>query len=220
VATRRPVTRAVFIAGLAGLSALAVAPEALAARNAEAERYVQQNASQTLGALGNQTTPRGQREQTFERLMTQFADINRIAIYVVGRYRSVLQSDAALRRDWVAAFQDYAIATYEDQFDNFSGADINVTGSTERVAGSDVIVDSQVRTRTGQSQRVQWRVIRTGNAWKVVDVAAGRDQVWLAQFQQRQFLSLLNANQGDVRALINDVRAETATMRQRILARS
>jgi hypothetical protein len=44
--------------------------------------------------------------------------------------------------------------------------------------------------------------------------------VWLAQFQQRQFLSLLNANQGDVRALINDVRAETATMRQRILARS
>ncbi|MEZ5995416.1 MAG: ABC transporter substrate-binding protein [Hyphomonadaceae bacterium] len=218
--TAPSLTRAALLAGLAGFGLLAAAPEAHAARNPEAERYVQQNAAATLNALGGGTMNMGQRQQTFERLMTQFADIQRIAIFVVGRYGAALRADPALRRDWIAAFQDYAIATYEDQFEGFSGAAITVTGSVERVAGSDVVVTSTIRPPGQTQQTVQWRVIRSGEVWKVVDVAAGRDQVWLAQFQQRQFLSALNDNQGDIRALISDVRQQTSLMRQRILARS
>ena len=77
--------------------------------------------------------------------MSQFADMQRIAIFVVGRYRSELVRDPQLRQDWISAFQDFAIASYEDQFDSFGGAAIRVTGSVERIAGSDVIVDSEVR---------------------------------------------------------------------------
>jgi phospholipid transport system substrate-binding protein len=216
----RPVTRASFLSGLIGLGALAVAPNAHAARNADAESYVQQNATAALGALGNQSVSSSQRTQTFHRLMTQFADMPRIATFVLGRYGATLRTDAELRRDWQSTFQDFAIATYEDQFENISGSAIRVTGSTERVAGRDIVVDSEVRPQGGETLRVQWRVLRSGNVWKVVDVAVGRDGFWLAQYQQRQFLATLDRNRGDIRALMGDLRSRTASLRQRVLARS
>lgn len=209
----RPVTRAQFLSGLMGLGALAVAPNAHAARNSDAESYVQTNATAALAALAN-TNP-AQRRQQFQRLMTQFADMDRIATYMVGRYSPALRADAELRRDWRAAFQEFAIATYEAQFQNLSGGAVRVTGSEERVAGRDVIVASQVRPVRGAPMLVQWRVLRSGAGWKVMDVAVGADEVWLGQIQQRQFLSQLDDNNGNVRALINDLRGRTTAMRDR-----
>jgi phospholipid transport system substrate-binding protein len=214
----RSITRATFLSGLFGLGALAVAPDAHAARNADAETYVQQNATAALAALANANAT--QRRQQFQRLMTQFADMDRIATYMVGRYSPQLRADATLRRDWQATFQEFAIATYEDQFQTMSGGAVRVVSSEERIAGRDVIVSSQVRPVSGPVMQVQWRVLRSGAGWKVMDVAVGRDAVWLGQIQQRQFLAQLDDNNGDVRALISDLRGRTAAMRQRIMARS
>lgn len=214
----RPVTRATFLSGLFGLGALAVAPNAQAARNSDAETYVQTNATAALAALAN--TNATQRRAQFQHLMTQFADMDRIATYMVGRYSPALRADADLRRDWRAAFQEFAIATYESQFQNLSGGVVRVTGSEERVAGRDVIVSSQVRPPRGATMQVQWRVLRSGAGWKVMDVAVGADEVWLGQIQQRQFLSQLDDNNGNVRALINDLRGRTTAMRDRAPARS
>lgn len=214
----RPVTRATFLSGLFGLGALAVAPNAHAARNSDAENYVQTNATAALAALAN--TNATQRRQQFQRLMTQFADMDRIATYMVGRYSPALRADPELRRDWRVAFQEFAIATYEAQFQNLSGGVVRVTDSEERVAGRDVIVSSQVRPPRGATMQVQWRVLRSGAGWKVMDVAVGADEVWLGQIQQRQFLSQLDDNNGNVRALINDLRGRTTAMRDRTPARS
>jgi len=207
-----------------GLGLVAVAPSAHAARNADAERYVQENASSALGTLGNRSLSGTQRRETFNRLMSQFADMPRIANYVLGRYSSQLRADATLRSDWTATFREYSIAVYEDRLDRFSGSAIRVTGSTERVAGRDVIVNSEIQPR-GANQRptlVQWRLLRTGNAWKVVDVSLliEGNQIWLAQQQQRDFLAQLDSNNGDIRALMGELRTVTASMRQRIMARS
>ena len=218
--TAPSVTRATFLSGLVGLSALAVAPDALAARNSEAERYVEQNAAAAFAALGNTQVSSSQRRQTFHRLMSQFADMPSIAAFTLGRYGSSLRADGDLRNEWVTAFTEFAIATYEAQFDAMSGSAVHVINSTERIAGRDVVVDSQLRNRSGDPIRVQWRVLRSGNGWKVLDAAVGRDGVWLAQFQQRQFLAQLDRNQGDIRALMNDIRTRTASLRERAVART
>lgn len=218
--TARFVSRATFLTGLIGLGAFVAAPEALAARNADAETYVQQNATAALTALGNTSVSSSQRTQQFHRLMVQFADTEYIARYVLGRYDAALRADPALRRDWFAAFQDFAIATYEDRFENMSGATVQVRSSEESTPGRVVIVESRVAAQGREPLRVQWKVVRSNNAWRVRDVAVGPDGVWLGQFQQRQFLAELDRNRGDVRALIADIRTRTASMRQRILARS
>ena len=215
-------TRAAFIAGIVSIGALAVAPDAHAARNGDAERYVQENAAAALQALATGGPPT-QRRQTFNRLMAQFADMPRIANFVLGRYGAQLRSDAALRTDWTRTFQDYAIAIYEDRLEQFSGSAIRVTGSVERVPGRDVIVSSELQPRAGgRPTRVQWRLLHSGDAWKVVDVSLVLEgnEIWLAQQQQRDFLAALDRNNGDIRALMGDLREVTASMRERVMARS
>ncbi len=68
---------------------------------------------------------------------------------------------------------------------------------------------------------VQWRLLRSGEVWKVVDVSLilEGNEIWLAQQQQRDFLAALDRNNGDIRALITDVRGLTTTLHQRIAAR-
>lgn len=207
----RSVTRATFLSGLVGLGAIAAAPNAYAVRNSDAERFVETNATNALHALANSNA--AQRRQQFQTLMSQFADMDRISTFMVGRYSPALRADPELRRDWRAAFQEFAIATYENQFQNLSGGTVSATGSEERTAGRDVIVSSNVRPARGPVQQVQWRVLRSGAGWKVMDIAVGRDQVWLGQIQQRQFLAQLDDNNGNVRALINDLRGRTTAMR-------
>ena len=66
--------------------------------------------------------------------------------------------------------------------------------------------------------------VREGIAsgWKVVDVSLVLDgnQIWLAQQQQSEFLAVLGRNNGNIRALMSDLRDRTNTMRQGIPARS
>jgi len=194
-------SRAAFIAGMMGIGVLAVAPEAHAARNAAAETYVQENASAALRALGDRSVSSAQRRQTFNRLMTQFSDMPRIANFVLGRYGAQLRTDAALRNEWNETFREYSIAVYEDRLDSYSGAGIRVTDSVERVAGRDVIVTSEIQPRgSARAMPVQWRLLRSGNVWKVVDVSLilEGNQIWLAQQQQSEFLSVLGRNNGDM----------------------
>lgn len=215
-------TRAGILAAFAG-AALAFAAPAHAARNAQAEAYVQQHAQGALTSLANRSQSAEARQQQFSVLMSQFADVPRISTFVLGRYSTSLRADTRLRGEWQSAFQEYAIAVYEDQLDRFRGNEIRVTGSTERVAGRDVIVQSEItpRGRT-RPMRVQWRILRSGEAWKVVDVSLVLEgnEIWLAQQQQRDFLAQLDRSNGDVRALITSVRQSTAEMRARIRARA
>lgn len=220
----RPVTRASFLSGILGLGALAVAPNAYATcnanatRNADAEQFVQRSASEALAALGNSNV--SQREQQFRTLMTRFADTRRIGLFVLGRYRGALEADAALRNEWLAAFQDFAIATYQNQFSSFDGARIEVTCSEEQTATT-VVVDSTVRPRGGDPVRVQWKVLRSQNVWKATDIAVGADGVWLSQLQQRLFMRQLDSQfNGDLRLLLADVRQRTTTLRRTTVARS
>ncbi|MGE0044156.1 MAG: phospholipid-binding protein MlaC [Hyphomonadaceae bacterium] len=213
-------TRAGFITALAGLG-VGIATPAFAARNAAAEQYVQANASAALAALGRGDAATRQAE--FGRLMNRFADVPSIASYVLGRYAVQLRANQALRTEWVSTFRDYSMAVYEDQLDRYRGNAIRVTGSIERVAGSDVIVASEVAPRGSQRPLpVRWRILRRGQEWKVVDVSLVLEgnEIWLAQQQQRDFLAQLDRTRGDISALITSVRATTAQMRARIRARA
>ncbi|MGQ0533727.1 MAG: MlaC/ttg2D family ABC transporter substrate-binding protein [Caulobacteraceae bacterium] len=219
----RSFTRAAFIAALAGAGLVATAPIAHAARDQAAEQYVQESASRALETLGDRSLSATQRQQTFTRLMSDFADMPRISTYVLGRYGGELRANAALRSEWRNTFQAYAIATYETRLERFSGSSIRVTGS--RIVREGVVdVASQV-TPHGQDRPmlVQWRLYRSGGGWKVFDLQLafeGGNAIWLGAQQQLDFLAILDRNNGDIQALMTVLRGQTASMRQRIVARS
>ena len=103
--TSRTITRAMFLASLTGAALIAAAPQALAARNQNAETYVQQSATAALAALGART-PAAQRTQTFHQLMSQFADIPRVANFVLGP-NAVLPTSGAAKTSSALSVYDF-----------------------------------------------------------------------------------------------------------------
>jgi phospholipid transport system substrate-binding protein len=211
-----------FSAVAAAVALVATAAAPVSAADPAAEQYVTLNANQALATLSDRNLTSADRQARFRVLMQRFADVPSISNFVLGANAAgQLRANPALNAEWQQVFMDYSVAVYEDQLDQFRGNEVRVTGSVERVPGRDVVVKSTITPRGAtQAMPVQWRIVKRGQAWKVVDVSLvlDRNEVWLAQRQQRDFANILGAR-GDVRALITAVRQQTEQMRARISAR-
>jgi phospholipid transport system substrate-binding protein len=210
---------------LAGALAAAALAGSSAAASQTTESYVQANAQAVLTALA-QAKSIDQRRTEFRALMDKFADMPRVAQFVLGKYARTARENPALYQKWEAAFRDYGLAVYEDQLDQYRGRQIRVLpGSQDTTINGRLnsIVKSQIDLPDGQPFLVNWRLIQEpDNSWKIVDVALKLDEnvIWLAIQQREDFLARLDRNGGDLQNLIETVKAQTAQMRRRIAARN
>ena len=216
----RTFTRAAIASALAGFGALCARGARRAQRRGRSLRSGKRH--ERAPALANRSVSPAQRQQTFNQLIQRFADMPRIAGFVLGRYAAQLRNDQALRSEWTEAFEAYSIAVYELRLGAFDGSTVRVGGAIERSANDGIVQSEMVPNSGGRAQPVQWRLIRRNDVWKVNDVSVILDgnQIWLAQQQQGEFLSQLDRNNGDVRALTNDIRQRTASIRTRVAARN
>jgi ABC-type transporter MlaC component len=217
----QPITRAQVLTAIGGLAAWIVAPPASASAYEAAEQHVLTNANAALDALADRASTPAAREERFRAIITQMADVPRIAVFVLGRYGAQLRGDHALQARWIDAFEDHALTVYQDQLRRYAGSRVEVVSSAERVAGRDVIVRSQVRSRvSGRMLNLQWRLLRGEGCWRVnaVSFVADGNEIWLAQQQQREFAMVLDRHNGDIAALIASVRQTTANLRERTAA--
>ena len=194
---------------------VATDPAYAAARNRGAEQFVEQNATNALGVLGDRSLDEAHVRRTFGDLISEFADVPRISTFVLGAYAPGMRRDPRLAQEWSEAFRAFAVATYADRLHAYAGSAVRATGSVERVAGQDVVVRTEIaRDSTLPSRVVQWRLLHSGAGWKVVDIAVVLDgnEVWLAQQQKSQFTSILGRNNGDMRALIASVQQGTVAL--------
>ena len=212
---------AAFTAAIAVSFALHSTP---AHADASSEAYVQSNASSAMNAL-NAAGSASERSNKFGTLMEEFADLNEIALMVLPRAQKIqLTQDAKLRHEWVGAFREYAMATYEDQLDRYRGGDLKVTGSKDSVINGKT--RSRVRTEMSQNNAtpliIYWYLERRPQGWQVTDVGlgSGDSEIKLAIMQRDQFAATLQKNGGDMKKLINTLKTQTATMRDRIARKS
>jgi phospholipid transport system substrate-binding protein len=188
-------------AALAALSLPALA-------DAKTEAFVQQNANEVLDALNNPELDRQERTDLFSEYMEEFADLNAVSRFVIGKYASRFTQEELQR--FQRAFRTYALAVYENELDAYRGNEVIVEGSTDRTA-NDSIVDTTIPRQDGQAMSVRWRVLRRNGGYQVVDVALDTEGnlIWLAIEQQAQFLSLLDRTNGSASALIGKIESMT-----------
>src|SRR5215467_294950 len=74
---------------------------------------------------------------------------------------------AAQQQQLIAAFGHYVAATYADQFDTYSGEQLQVTG--ERPHGPDVMVETRIVKADGETTRLDY-LIRQGSGGRISDV--------------------------------------------------
>ncbi len=183
-----------------------------------ADSFVQKNAQNALIQLNDPALTLTERRERFGALMDQFADLPRIAEFVVGRYATQLRRDPALYKEWQSVFRDYALTVYAGQLDQYSGDSVKVLagGKDTMINGKRyAVVPTEISRPNGDILRANWRLIQSAGGWRVVDVALARGDniIWLGIQQRQDFLAQLGRNGGNVRGLVNDVRAQTKTIK-------
>ncbi len=202
-----------FIVGAIAVALLALTAFASpAAASTAAEAFVQSNVQRGLQILNNASLSKEQRQEQFRAFLVTLTDLRRIALYTLGPARRT--ASAADQDAFVEAFRNYAFAVYGAEFSKYSGQTLRVTGSMQRAPGDElvrtVLVDPQAPAGQ-QPIEVDFRVYNSGGKFSVVDiVVAGLD---LAITEQDDFSSFLAQHNGDLKALIANLRQRTARVR-------
>ena len=194
--------RALLIAFVAAAGLFAV-PASAAPSGAEA--FVQANVQKGLAILNNRGLSTDQKRSQFETFILGLTDMKRIANFTLGQYRH--SASPADQDAFAGAFQNYAVAVYQNYFAKYSGQTLKVTGSKDRVPG-DTIVQTQLidpNDHSGQQPlEVDFRVQSDGTRFVVVDFSVAG--IWLALEERDQFSSFLGQNNGNIPTLVSHLK--------------
>ena len=185
--------------------------------DAKSEAYVEASANKVLKVLSDDTMTDDARAVKFSQFMHEFAHVPTIARRVLGvSGRSLSEADF---NKYYKAFEEYAIAVYEVQLDQFRGEALKITGSTDIDARRSQVKSLIKSSQTGKDVEVIWDVLQSadGKTYRVRDVGLNLNGsvLWLAQDQQAQFESFLDRNNGDVDKLVARIDKMTADLEAR-----
>lgn len=183
------------------LSLLTVGAVSAARAATPSEAFISTNIQRSLEILNGKDIRPDQRSGKFQTLLLGIVDMKRIALFTLGQYgRTASLSD---QDKFVAAFQNYAIASYQTYFARYAGQTLTVSGSTER-APQDVVVMTTLKDPNDHSGQlpleVDFRVRSDTGKPVLVDFSVAG--IWLALEERDQFVAFLDHNDGSIPKLI------------------
>ncbi|HEY0266132.1 MAG TPA: ABC transporter substrate-binding protein [Rhizomicrobium sp.] len=166
-----------------------------------AEDFVGGNIQAGFNILNDASLGVAQRRAHFAAFVLGLTDVKRVALFLLGRYAAT--AAPADIDAYVAAYQDYVLATYQSYFGRYAGQSLRVLDSRERAPGDFVVRTNMVGN--AQPIEIDFRVRTDGAKPVLVDLGVGG--VWLAVAQRDEFGAVLSQNNGDIKVLTAHLRS-------------
>lgn len=144
------------------------------------------------------------REAALRRLLSENFDVPVIGRFVLGRYWRTASGPE--RAEFAELFEEMIVATYARQLGNYAGETLDVVGlrqSDDRGA----VVSSRILRASGSPIAVDWRLLRRGDGWRIVDVMV--EGVSMALTQRAEFAAVIRST-GGVAGLLARLRTKVA----------
>lgn len=209
--TRRMAGRA-LIATAAAASMLMALPgsigPAMAAPADEAKAFLQELADRTIATLNQKELSQPQRIDAFRSLFSQGFDVRSIGQFVAGR--SWTKASEPQKVAYLQAFEDVTILTWALRFDQYAGEKLTIDRTRED--GKAILLESQIVRPGKDSIRVDWRVEKGPNGWKILDIVASGTSLAIAQ--RADYTAVIQQNNGEFDGLIRALRDKRQKLRQ------
>jgi len=189
---------------LAFALALFVVP-AKAAAPSDAASFINDLINTALKTLDNKQLSADDRAKTFRELLDKDFDMPRISRFVLGPYWR--EASDQEKQQFQKLFEDYVVRSYSKSFSEYSGEQMKVTGSRPESETS-TLVQSQVIRQNGPPAKVDWRVRKQDNDFKIVDVDV--EGVSMVLTQREEFSSVIQRSGGTVAGLNKELQQKLA----------
>jgi phospholipid transport system substrate-binding protein len=182
---------------------LTAAPVAAAT---DAAGFVTELGRKTLEII-NQQPPKAERDQRFRSILHEGFDMEALSRFVLGPYwRSATD---AQRKEFMKLFEDWIVSAYGARFSQYSGEQFKVIGQRPEGQNATLVNSQIIRPNGGPPVKVDWRVAKAGNEYKISDVVV--EGISLMVTQRQEFSSVIQRNGGQLEALLKILREKTQT---------
>ena len=206
--SRRGFTRGLAIVGAVALVALGAPRPAVAAGPGDPAVFVRDFSAQAISVLADRSLSGAHRERAFRELLTTGFDVKAISRFVLGRYWR--RTTEAEREEFTDLFEDLIVATYSRKFSDYSGQTLKVEAIREE-NDKMAAVASRILRRTGESIRIDWRLLRRRESWRIVDVVVEGMSMVLSQ--RSEYAAVIKNDGGRIQGLLAKLREKTARVR-------
>lgn len=176
-----------------------------AAAPSDAAGFINDLLNKALKTLDNKQLSDEERAKTFRELLDRDFDMPRISRFVLGPYWR--EASEPEKQQFQKLFEDYVVRSYASRFSEYSGEQVKVTGSRPESETS-TLVQSQVVRQNGPPAKVDWRVRKDNNDFKIVDVDV--EGVSMVLTQREEFSSVIQRSGGTVAGLNKELQQKLA----------
>ncbi len=206
--------RQLLAALMGGLMLLAAARPLPAAASPEMEKsagaFIESLSKQAVASLADQQVTRAERIARFRKMFNES-----FAVEVIGRWLLGPQWNKATeaeKKEYLVLFEDLMVVSYVDRFAEYAGTALRVHRAVSENEKHVTVFSEINRASNPQPVRVDWRVGKRDDAYKVVDVIVEGTSMSITM--RSDFNSVINQNGGKVSGLIEVLREKTAALKQ------
>ena len=194
----------------AGLARSQGVPVTVAIATPGAANIVTDFGDRTLRMLHDTTLTQAGRQQDFRTSLEADFDFQTIARFVLGRYWQTATDQE--RQEFSAVYKDYVVQSYSALFDGFGVQRLKVTGERVEGATTTIVRTDVARSSSTAMTKVDWRVLKLGDGYKIIEVIVEGVSVSMAQRQEVASIMERNGRQiSDLIAQLHQKVAESGT---------
>ena len=139
------------------------------------------------------------RREALGRLLEDGIDVPAIGKFVLGRYWRTTGPEQ--RQQYLTVFANYLVTITSDRIVSTDDIEFQMLGVRNVEDGASAMVSTRV-TRPGLPPlRVDWRVTKAGDGYKVVDLVV--EGVSMAMTERSDFTAVMDRSGGDIQVLID-----------------
>ena len=168
----------------------------------EPDTFIQSTVNRAAKTLGGNLT-KDQRIEKLKQIATDTVDIKGIGYYSLGKYRKTL-NDVQLK-EYEEVFREYFLISFSSRLAEYSNPEIEVN-SKKKINDNYTIVSSiLVSTDARPEVKIEWRVY-TKNPDNLLIRDLIIEGLSLARTQKEEFSSIIASNNGNVEALLKNLK--------------
>jgi phospholipid transport system substrate-binding protein len=167
----------------------------------EADVFVQSAVNRAAKTLGGNLT-KEERVEKLKEIARDTVDIRGIGFYSLGAHRKGL-SDEQLK-NYEKVFSEYFLKSFSSRLAEYSNPEIEVNSKKKINENYTIVSSTLVATDTRPEVKIEWRVY-TKNLDNLLIRDLMIEGLSLARTQKEEFSSIINSNDGNIDALIQNL---------------
>ena len=167
----------------------------------EPDVFIQSTVNRAASTLSGKLS-KEERIKELKQIAIDTVDINGIGLYSLGSHRKNLSKNQL--SDYKTVFKEYFLKSFSSRLAEYSNPEIEVISKNIINKNYTIVLSKLVRTENRPEVKIEWRVY-TKNPDNLLIRDLIIEGLSLARTQKEEFNSIINSNEGDIKALLKSL---------------